>query len=82
LLWVLHCHPEDIGDDMVGNEFILVRQGVANIHMYYIPKQYITKYDGSSLWIDVTSGLVSPKFECEDEPTQEEIEMLLDEVPD
>jgi hypothetical protein len=85
---VIHKHVrtvdnEDIGDvDKVGNEFIVVRQGVANIHMYYIPKQYITQYDGSSLWIDVTSGLVSPKFEREDEPTQEEIEMLLNEVPD
>jgi hypothetical protein len=85
---VIHKHVRaadnvDIGDvDKVGNEFIVVREGVANIHIYYIPKQYITKYDGSSLWIDVTSGLVSPKFEREDEPTQEEIEMLLNEVPD
>ena len=50
--------------------------------MYYIPKQYISNYDGSSLWIDVASGLVSAKFEREYEPTNEEIEMLLDEVPD
>jgi hypothetical protein len=66
----------------VRNEFIVVREGVANIHLYYIPKQYITNYDRSSLWIDMPSGLVSPKFEREDEPTQEEIEMLLNEVPD
>jgi hypothetical protein len=85
---VIHKHVRtvdniDIGDvDRVGNEFIVVREGVANIHLYYIPKQYITNYDGSSLWIDVPSGLVSPKFEREDEPTQEEIEMLLNEVPD
>ena len=85
---VIHKHVRsvdnvDMGDvDRVGNEFIVVREGVANIHLYYIPKQYITKYDGSSLWIDVSSGLVSPKFEREDEPTQEEIEMLLHEVPD
>jgi hypothetical protein len=85
---VIHKHVRtldnvDIGDvDRVGNEFIIVREGVANIHMYYIPKQYITKYDGSSIWIDVPSGLVSAKFEREDEPTQEEIEMLLNEVPD
>ena len=73
----------DIGDvDRVGNEFIIVREGVANIHMYYIPKQYITKYDKSSIWIDLSSGLVSAKFEREDEPTQEEIDMLLNEVPD
>ncbi|CAN5605412.1 hypothetical protein BH18THE1_BH18THE1_07980 [soil metagenome] len=85
---VLHKHVRaadnvDIGDvDRVGNEFIVVREGVANIHMYYIPKQYITNYDGSSIWIDVPSGLVSAKFEREDEPTQEEIDMLLSEVPD
>jgi hypothetical protein len=85
---VLHKHVRtadsvDIGDvDRVGNEFIVVREGVANIHIYYIPKQYITNYDGSSIWIDVPSGLVSAKFEREDEPTQEEINMLLNEVPD
>jgi hypothetical protein len=73
----------DIGDvDRVGNEFIIVREGVVNVHMYYIPKAYITKYDGSSLWIDVSSGLVSTKFERENEPTQEEIDMLMNEVPD
>lgn len=85
---VIHKHVRtvdnvDIGDvDRVGNEFIVVREGVVKIRLYYIPKQYITNYDGSSLWIDVASGLVSPKFEREDEPTQEEIEMLLNEVPD
>ena len=68
--------------DRLGNEFIVGREGVANVNLYYIPKQYITKYEGSSFWIDVTSRLVSPKFEREDEPTQEEIEMLLNEVPD
>jgi len=85
---VIHKHVRtvdnvDIGDvDRVGNEFIIVREGVVNVHMYYIPKAYITKYDGSSLWIDVPSGLVSTKFERENEPTQEEIDMLMNEVPD
>ena len=85
---VIHKHVRtldnvDIGDvDKVGNEFIVVREGVANIHMYDIPKQYISNYDRRSLWIDVASGLVSPKFQRENEPTQEEIDMLLDEVPD
>lgn len=85
---VIHKHVRtsdnvDIGDvDKVGNEFIVVRDGVANIHLYYIPKPYITNYDGSSLWIEVPSGLVGPKFERQDEPTQEEIEMLMNEIPD
>ena len=68
--------------DKVGNELIIVRDGVANIHLCYVPKPYITNYDGSSLWIDLPSGLVSPEFERQDEPTQEEIEMLMIEVPD
>ena len=85
---VIHKHVRaadnvDIGDvDKVGNEFIIVREGVVSTHMYYIPKPYIVKYDGSSLWIDVPSGLVSAKFERDDEPTQEEIDMLINEVPD
>jgi hypothetical protein len=85
---IIHKHVRtidniDIGDvDRIGNEFIVVREGVANVHLYYVPKPYINNYDGSSIWIDVPSGLVSAKFEREDEPTQEEIDMLLSEVPD
>ena len=71
---------EDIGDvERVGNEFIVVRQGVAKIHLYYIPKSYINRYDGSSLWISVPSGLISAKFERDNEPTPEEIRMLAEE---
>jgi hypothetical protein len=67
----------DIGDvEKVGNEFIVVREGVAKVHIYYIPKPYITNYDGSSLYISAPSGLVSAKFERETEPTPEEIRAL------
>ncbi|HEY5631733.1 MAG TPA: hypothetical protein VIR31_06365 [Nitrososphaeraceae archaeon] len=82
---VIHKHVrasdnEDIGDvERVGNEFIVVRQGVAKIHLYYIPKSYINRYDGSSLWISVPSGLISAKFERDNEPTPEEIRMLAEE---
>ena len=72
----------DIGDiETVGNEFIVVREGDVKIHHYYIPKSYINNYDGSSLWIDAPSGLVSGKFERETEPTPEEIKMMSKEVP-
>jgi hypothetical protein len=44
----------DIGDiDTVGNEFIVVSEGVARIRHYYIPKLYINNYDGSSLYVAV-----------------------------
>ena len=40
----------DIGDiETVGNEFIVVREGDVKIRHYYIPKSYITHYDGSSI---------------------------------
>jgi hypothetical protein len=72
----------DIGDiDTVGNEFIVVREGVARIRHYYIPKSYINNYDGSSLYVAVPSGLVSAKFERGTEPTSEEIRMLGEERP-
>jgi hypothetical protein len=83
---VIHKHVRtsdntDIGDvDRVGNEFIVVREGVVKVHLYYIPKQYITHYDGSSLWLSVPSGLISGKFERETEPTQQEIDMMVTET--
>ena len=79
---VIHKHVRttdnvDIGDvERVGDEFIVVRQGVAKVRIYYIPKVYINNYDGSSLYIDVPSGLVSAKFERDTEPTREELKMM------
>lgn len=83
---VIHKHVRtsdnvDIGDvDRVGNEYIVVREGVRKVHLYYIPKKYINNYDGSSLWINAPSGLISAKFERETEPTPEEIRRLADEA--
>ena len=80
---VIHKHVRtsdnnDTGDvDRVGNDFIVVREGTVKVHMYYIPKQYINHYDGSSLWLSVPSGLMSAKFEREKEPTQQEIDMMV-----
>jgi hypothetical protein len=80
---VIHKHVRtsdnnDMGDvDRVGNNFIVVREGTVKVHLYYIPKQYINHYDGSSLWVSVPSGLISAKFEREKEPTQQEIDMMV-----
>ena len=82
---IIHKHVRttdniDIGDvDRVGNQFIVVREGVANVHMYYIPKKYIIKYDGSSLWLNLSSLLASSKFERKNEPSEEEMNNLLDQ---
>ena len=70
----------DIGDvDRVGNNFIVVRDGVVNVHIYYIPKKHIERYDGSYLWIKLPSSLIAAKYEREIEPTPEEIQLLCDE---
>jgi hypothetical protein len=82
---IIHKHVRttdniDIGDiDKVGDEFVVVREGVANIHLYYIPKKYIIKYDGSSLWVNLSSTLASSKFERKNEPSEEEMEALLNQ---
>ncbi|HEX6646528.1 MAG TPA: hypothetical protein VF047_05060 [Nitrososphaeraceae archaeon] len=82
---IIHKHVRttdnvDIGDvDKVGNEFIVVREGVANVHLYYLPKKYIIKYDGSSLWLNLSSTLASSKFERKNEPSEEEMENLLNQ---
>jgi hypothetical protein len=82
---IIHKHVRaadnvDLGDvDKVGNEFIVVREGFANVHLYYIPKKYIIKYDGSSLWLNLSSTLASAKFERKNEPSEEEMENLLNQ---
>jgi hypothetical protein len=72
----------DIGDvDQVGNNFIVVRQGVGNSTLYYIPKSFIDNYDGSCLYVAVPSGLVAAKFARDTDPTPEELERLGKEQP-
>ena len=84
---IIHKHVRtidnvNIGDvEKVGNEFIVVREGVAKVHLYYIPKAYISNYDGSSLYISTPSGLVSSKFEKDTEPTPENMIALAKEAP-
>jgi hypothetical protein len=71
----------DIGYvERVGKEFIVVRQGVAKVHLYYIPKACIINYDGSSLYVNVPSDFVRAKFKREKEPTAEEIQVLAKEA--
>ncbi|MDQ3838222.1 MAG: hypothetical protein M3297_03025, partial [Thermoproteota archaeon] len=83
---VIHKHIRaaddiDIGDvERVGNEFLVVRQGVAKVHHYYVPKACISNYDGSSLYLNVPSDFVRARFERDTEPTSEEIQTLAREA--
>ena len=67
--------------ERIGNEFIVLREGISDVHIYYIPKTYIRDYDGSQLWIDAPSGLVRSKFEKETEPPVEELQAMAEEAP-
>lgn len=67
--------------ERIGDEFVVVREGVSDAHIYYVPKAYIRDYDGSQLWIDAPSGLVRSKFERESEPGIEEIRALAKDAP-
>lgn len=67
--------------ERIGNEFVVVREGVSDAHIYYVPKTYIRDYDGSQLWIDAPSGLVRSKFERESEPDIEELRALARDAP-
>ena len=79
---VMSSDSIDIGDvDQVGTNFIVVRQGVGNPTIYYIPKSFIDNYDGSCLYVAVPSGLVAGKFARDTEPTPEELERLGKEEP-
>lgn len=67
--------------ERIGNEFIVIREGVSKVHIFYIPKTYIRDYDGSQLWIDAPSGLIRSKFERETEPPLEELRAMAGEAP-
>ncbi len=66
--------------ERIGDEFIVVREGVSNVHVYYIPKAHILEYDGSHIWIDVPSGYVRSKFERKTEPSVEELRAMATEA--
>jgi len=51
--------------------------GTPIFRLYYIPKQYVNNYDGSSVRLSVPCGLMSAKFERKTEPTQQEIDMMV-----
>ncbi len=67
--------------ERIADNFIVVREGVSNVHIYYIPKAYVRDYNGSQLWIDASSDLVRSNFEKETEPSAEELRVMSTEVP-
>jgi hypothetical protein len=83
---VIHKHVRasdnvDIGDvERVGNEYLVLRQGVAKVHVYYVPKACVSNYDGSYLYLNVPSDFARKRFERDNDPTPEEVEALIREA--
>jgi len=66
--------------ERIDGEFIVVREGVSNVHIYYIPKRHVRNYNVSQLWIDVPSDLVRSKFERETQPSVDELQAMPTEI--
>jgi hypothetical protein len=66
--------------ERIGDNFIVVREGVSNVRIYYIPKAYVRDYNGSQLWIDASSDLIRSKFERGTEPSAEELRAMSTEI--
>ena len=83
---VIHKHVRasdnvDIGDvERVGKEYLVVRQGVAKVHVYYVPKACVSNYDGSYLYLNVPNDFARKRFERDNDPTPEEVEALVREA--
>lgn len=67
--------------ERIGDEFIVVREGVSNVHVYHVPKTYIREYDGNQIWIDAPSSLVRSKFERKTEHPGEEFRAMVTKAP-
>jgi hypothetical protein len=67
--------------ERIDNDFIVIREGVLDVHIYFVPKTYFRDYDGSQPWIDVPSSFVRSKFGRKTEPTFDEVQTIAVEAP-
>ncbi|MEW5840009.1 hypothetical protein [Nitrososphaera sp.] len=62
----------DLGEvEMIGRHYIVTKKGVASKERFYIPKYLAEKYDGHTLWFNVTEGQKT-EFRRDSPPTYEE----------
>lgn len=62
----------DLGEvqDM-GRNYIVTQKGTVNTDIFYIPKYLAQRYDGHTLWFNVSEGQVN-EFKRNEPPTYEE----------
>jgi len=67
--------------ERIGNDFIVIREGVLDVHIYFVPKMYFRDYDRGQPWLDVPSSFVRSKFERKTEPAFDELQTIAVEAP-
>jgi hypothetical protein len=66
---------KDLGKvQSITHDYIQTKEGIVSKTYYFIPKFYLSGYDGSDLWISLTKDEAKAKFEREKEPEASEWE--------
>src|SRR5687768_13483620 len=66
---------EDLGKvQSITRDYIQTKKGTVSKSYYFIPKYYLSGYDGDRLWVSLTRHEVQSRFEKEKEPDPSELE--------
>src|SRR6185503_15261873 len=66
---------KDLGKvQSITRDYIQTKEGMVSKNYYFIPKYYLSGYDGDKLWLSLTKGEVKSRFEKENAPEPSEWE--------
>ncbi len=56
----------------VGPDFVYTEKGAISKHKYYLPKYLVRRYDGSTLWFNISEGQAETEFKRDNPPRSNE----------
>ncbi len=60
---------KDIGDiEAISKDLIVVKQGLVNVHRYFIPISEVEGWDGHVVWLKITEDEVKKNYERDRKP--------------
>ncbi|MEW6605705.1 MAG: hypothetical protein AB1351_13610, partial [Thermoproteota archaeon] len=66
---------KDLGKvQSITHDYIQTKEGTVSKSYYFIPKYYLTGFDGDNLWVSLAKDEVKSRFEKEKEPEPAELE--------
>src|SRR4029078_6248660 len=66
---------KDLGKvQSITRDYIQTKEGMVSKNYYYIPKFYLSGYDGNNLWVSLTKDEVKSRFDREKAPEPAELE--------